>query len=60
MVFRRMYWNEKRLTMKFIRKNKVVIIFYLIIVISALAIIYDNKQYKKSISANSNLTDIQK
>lgn len=46
--------------MKFIKKNKAVIIFYLVIV--ALTLIYSNdvKQDKKSISASIGIADIQK
>lgn len=46
--------------MKFIKKNKAVIVFYLVLVVCTLMISYSNKQYEKSISADSNLADIQK
>ena len=46
--------------MKFIKENKGAILFYLVILVGSLAIIYNNKQYEKSISTNSDLVDIQK
>lgn len=46
----------------FIKENKGAILFYIIIVVSTLVIIYNNKQYEKekSISTNSDYVDIQK
>ena len=47
--------------MKFIKKNKAVIIFYLVIIVLTLIYSNDVKQYnKKSISAGIEITDIQK
>lgn len=46
--------------MKFIKKNKAVLLLYLMIVVGTLMISYNNKQYEKSISANVANTDIQK
>lgn len=48
--------------MKFIKKNKAAIVFYLVLVSCALILSYSNKQYdnKKSISADIGFTDIQK
>jgi len=48
--------------MKFIKKNKAAIVFYLVLVAGVLLISYSNKQYenKKSISADIGFTDIQK
>lgn len=48
--------------MKFIKKNKAAIVFYIVLVGCALILSYSNKQYdnKKSISADIGLTDIQK
>lgn len=46
--------------MKFIKKNKAVLLLYLVIVIGTLLISWNNKQYKKSISAGIEITDIQK
>jgi len=48
--------------MKFIKKNKATIVFYIVLVAGVLLISCNNKQYenKKSISADIGLTDIQK
>lgn len=46
--------------MKFIKKNKVAIAFYIVVVAGALLISWNNKQYEKSISTNSDYVDIQK
>ena len=46
--------------MKFLKRNKGAILFYLVLVVGMLAISYNNKQYEKSISTNSDLVDIQK
>ena len=48
--------------MKFIKKNKAAIVFYLVLVSCALILSYSNKQYdnKKSISAGIGIADIQK
>lgn len=46
--------------MKFIKKNKAAIVFYLVLVSCALILSYSNKQYEKSISADIGITDIQK
>ena len=46
--------------MKLIKKNKVAIAFYIVVVAGALLISWNNKQYEKSISANSDYVDIQK
>lgn len=46
--------------MKFIKKNKAVIALYAVLVIGVLLISYNNKQYEKSISTNSDYVDIQK
>lgn len=48
--------------MKFIKKNKAAIVFYLVLVSCTLILSYSNKQYdnKKSISADIGFTDIQK
>lgn len=46
--------------MKFIKKNKVAIAFYIVVVAGALLISWNNKQYEKSISADIGITDIQK
>lgn len=48
--------------MKFIKKNKAAIVFYLIVVSCALILSYSNKQYdnKKSISAGIVVADIHK
>ena len=44
--------------MKFIKKNKAVIALYAVLVIGALLISWNNKQYEKSISADIGITDI--
>lgn len=46
--------------MKFIKKNKAVLLLYLVVVVGTLMISYNNKQYEKSISTNSAYVDIQK
>lgn len=46
--------------MEFIKKNKAVLLLYLVIVVGTLMISYNNKQYEKSISAVDGATDIQK
>lgn len=46
--------------MKLIKKNKVAIAFYIVVVAGVLLISYNNKQYEKSISTNSDYVDIQK
>ena len=46
--------------MKFIKKNKAAIVFYIVLIAGVLLISYNNKQYEKSISADIGLTDIQK
>ena len=46
--------------MKFIKKNKAAIVFYLVLVSCALILSYSNKQYEKSISAGIVVADIQK
>lgn len=46
--------------MKFIKKNKAVLLLYLVIVVGTLMVSYNNKQYEKSISASIENTDIQK
>lgn len=48
--------------MKFIKKNKAAIVFYLVAVSCALILSCSNKDYdnKKSISADIGFTDIQK
>ena len=46
--------------MKFIKKNKAAIVFYLVVVSCTLILSYSNKQYEKSISTNSDYVDIQK
>lgn len=45
---------------KFLSDNKGAILLYLVILVGSLAIIYNNKQYEKSISTNSDYVDIQK
>lgn len=46
--------------MKFIKKNKAVLLLYLVVVVGTLMISYNNKQYEKSIPAGIENTDIQK
>lgn len=46
--------------MKIIKKNKVAIVFYIVLVAGVLLISYSNKQYEKSISAGIETADIQK
>ena len=46
--------------MKFIKKNKAAIAFYIVVIAGALLISWNNKQYEKSISTNSDYVDIQK
>ena len=46
--------------MKFIKKNKAAIVFYIVLVAGVLLISENNKQYEKSISTNSAYVDIQK
>lgn len=46
--------------MKFIKKNKAAIVFYIVLVVGVLLISENNKRYEKSISTNSTYVDIQK
>ena len=43
--------------MKFIKKNKAAIVFYLVVVSCTLILSYSNKQYEKGVSTSIGIAD---